>query len=414
MTSKYTRPTGAYAGQVGLGNATKYQDDSAATPRRPISSAKIDGDMNYVVDALNDIDNASGSRASIAERLNVSLNADGSLKVSVAGALDEFTTLGGPSALQRIDNSTVRLVGGDYRNLFGLNRRVQVTAGGVPLVGDVASTSFSGGNTVVELVDVVDASGALAVIGSDPTSIAYGPLSMGAHGNAPRSSDVFKIAGFKFADASGDLGIIAPGGSSPAAWVTAGGLRGVASQSVDTAALTNAVLAMLVPTGVVAPFAGATAPTGWLMCYGQVVSRSTYGALFTAVGTTYGSGDGSTTFNLPDLRGRGVFGVDSMGGSAAGRVTSGNSGITGTALGAAGGDERLHQHNHAITDPGHTHTVTHAIAVQGSGGGSGWLNGTGATVTSNSATTDITLADAGSGGSQNMPPALMLNYIIKV
>jgi microcystin-dependent protein len=237
---------------------------------------------------------------------------------------------------------------------------------------------------------------------------------MGVHGNAPRASDAFKIAGFKFADASGDLGITAPGGGSPAARVTASGLHGFASQSVDTSALTNAVLAMLVPTGMIAPFAGATAPTGWLMCYGQAVSRSTYGALFTAIGTTYGSGDGAITFNLPDLRGRGVFGVDNMGGSAASRVTNGNSGITGTTLGAAGGDERLHQHNHAITDLGHTHTVTHAIAVQGSGGGSGWLNGTGATVTSNSATTGITLADTGSGNSQNMPPALMLNYIIKV
>jgi microcystin-dependent protein len=222
------------------------------------------------------------------------------------------------------------------------------------------------------------------------------------------------VAGFGFADASGDLGITAPGGSTPAARVTAGGLQGLAAQSVDSSALTNAVLAMLVPTGVVAPFAGAAAPTGWLLCYGQAVSRSTYGGLFTAIGTTYGSGDGGSTFNLPDLRGRSVFGVDNMGGTAAGRVTSAGSGITGTTLGAAGGDERLHQHNHSITDPGHAHTVTHAVGVQGSGGGSGWLSGTGSTVTSANAATGITLADAGTGASQNMPPVMMLNYIIKV
>lgn len=57
------------------------------------------------------------------------------------------------------------------------------------------------------------------------------------------------------------------------------------------------------PAGAVMAFAMNTAPTGWLACNGAAVSRSTYSALFSAVSTTYGNGDGSTTFNLPDLRG---------------------------------------------------------------------------------------------------------------
>ena len=61
-------------------------------------------------------------------------------------------------------------------------------------------------------------------------------------------------------------------------------------------------------TGEVVPFAGATAPAGALFCYGQTVSRTTYAGLFAAIGTTHGGGDGSTTFNLPDLRGRVVAG----------------------------------------------------------------------------------------------------------
>ena len=72
-----------------------------------------------------------------------------------------------------------------------------------------------------------------------------------------------------------------------------------------------------VPAGAVMPFAGSTAPAGWLLCFGQAVSRSQYGELFAVLGTSYGVGDGSTTFNLPDLRGRVVAGVDNMGGSAA-------------------------------------------------------------------------------------------------
>jgi len=91
------------------------------------------------------------------------------------------------------------------------------------------------------------------------------------------------------------------------------------------------------PPGVVLPYAGASAPTGWLLCYGQAVSRTTYADLFTAISTTYGAGDGSTTFNVPDLRGRVPAGKDNMGGTAANRLTAGGSGVTGTTLGAAGG-----------------------------------------------------------------------------
>lgn len=78
----------------------------------------------------------------------------------------------------------------------------------------------------------------------------------------------------------------------------------------------------LLPAGTVIPYAGSSAPSGYLLCYGQAVSRTTYANLFTAIGTVYGSGDGSTTFNVPDLRGRVAAGKDDMGGTAASRLTS--------------------------------------------------------------------------------------------
>jgi microcystin-dependent protein len=93
-----------------------------------------------------------------------------------------------------------------------------------------------------------------------------------------------------------------------------------------------------VPAGIVSAFAGVTAPSGWLMCYGQAVSRTEYSALFTALSTTYGSGDGSTTFNIPDMRGRAVAGVDNMGGTAASRLTSTVLTASNT-LGATGGTQ---------------------------------------------------------------------------
>jgi microcystin-dependent protein len=73
--------------------------------------------------------------------------------------------------------------------------------------------------------------------------------------------------------------------------------------SVTLAQLVTAVQQSLVPAGAVQPFAMNSAPTGWLACNGDAVSRSTYSGLFSAISTTYGAGNGSTTFNLPDLRG---------------------------------------------------------------------------------------------------------------
>lgn len=82
---------------------------------------------------------------------------------------------------------------------------------------------------------------------------------------------------------------------------------------------TGAIAAL--PAGVMIDYAGSTAPSGWIMCDGSAVSRTVYASLFTAIGTTYGSGDGSTTFNLPDFRGRFARYMDNMGtpAGAAGR-----------------------------------------------------------------------------------------------
>jgi hypothetical protein len=89
-------------------------------------------------------------------------------------------------------------------------------------------------------------------------------------------------------------------------------------------------------TGEVKPFAGTAALVGYLFCFGQAISRTNYAGLFAVLGTTYGVGDGSTTFNLPDLRGRVAAGKDDMGGVSAGRLSTV---MAGTTLGAGGGGE---------------------------------------------------------------------------
>lgn len=98
--------------------------------------------------------------------------------------------------------------------------------------------------------------------------------------------------------------------------------------------------ATLTPIGMVVDWAGTTAPSGWLFLYGQVVSQTTYAALYNTIGTFYNTGgEGAGNFRLPDCRGRVSAGKDDMGGTTAGRITAAGSGITGTTLGAAGGSE---------------------------------------------------------------------------
>lgn len=107
--------------------------------------------------------------------------------------------------------------------------------------------------------------------------------------------------------------------------------------------LATSVANSLVPIGTILPYGGASSPnSSWLLCYGQAVSRSTYSSLYAILGDLYGVGDGSTTFNLPDLRGRVPVGNDAMGGTAANRtqrtstITTTNSSATAT-IGSATG-----------------------------------------------------------------------------
>jgi microcystin-dependent protein len=188
----------------------------------------------------------------------------------------------------------------------------------------------------------------------------------------------------------------------------------------STKMATTAYVDAAVPPGTVHAYAGTAAPTGYLLCDGGSYLIATYPNLSAVIRATFGGVDG-THFYTPDLRGRGVFGKDDMGGAAASRITAGVSGITGTTLGAAGGSQSLQGHTHTGTTGGqsadHTHTVPLAtqtimspavISEVTRSGGS-----TTSSATSNDHTHSFTSDSTGAGSSQNVPPAIMLNYIIK-
>lgn len=168
-------------------------------------------------------------------------------------------------------------------------------------------------------------------------------------------------------------------------------------------------LANVTPVGSILDFAGASAPTGWLLCYGQALDASAtpaYQDLFDVIGNTYG-GTNNTNFVVPDLRGRVVAGQDDMGGSSANRLTNPGSttgGIDGDVLGGTGGLE-----THVLTT---AQLAAHAHANLGGtvGGGSGdFVVG----ATSNGALGAINKSTGSDAAHNNVQPTIILNKIIK-
>ena len=185
----------------------------------------------------------------------------------------------------------------------------------------------------------------------------------------------------------------------------------------------------LIPIGVILPFAASSAPIGYLLCYGQAVSRTTYAALFAIIGTAYGVGDGSTTFNVPDLRGRAIAGSDVMGGVGAGRLTAA-SGMSGTGVGGVGGVQTVT----LLTANLPPYTPAGSVSVDSTGadnilrgsnagdvslnnGSAFVLNGiTQASLSVNNITSTGTLTGTAQGGTStpvvNVQPTLVTTYII--
>lgn len=182
------------------------------------------------------------------------------------------------------------------------------------------------------------------------------------------------------------------------------------------------------PIGGMMDFGGTSAPAKWLLCGGQAVSRTTYSLLFAAISSTWGNGDGVTTFNVPDFRGRATYGTDNMGGTAANRITVAGGNFDGTVIANTGGLQNhtmtsgeLVAHNHtgtvSITDPGHGHSLNLGN-VGGSGGAQLSANNAGsstAQVVSNPTgiTATTTINNTGSGNPFTiLGPAIICNKII--
>lgn len=159
-------------------------------------------------------------------------------------------------------------------------------------------------------------------------------------------------------------------------------VQGAETKKAAVSLLPQPTIPVEVPTGSLLMFAGAAAPSGWLLCDGAAVSRTTYAALFAAISTTYGVGNGSTTFNVPDLCGRSPLGAGT------------GAGLTARTLGAIGGEQ-----THQLTDA----ELPASQILRNTGATAGLASGS-----------YITVGVIGSGAAHNtMHPFLVVNFIIK-
>jgi len=160
----------------------------------------------------------------------------------------------------------------------------------------------------------------------------------------------------------------------------------------------GSIVSVAPPVGSITMYGGSSAPTGWLYCNGQNVSRTTFANLFSAIGETFGAGDGSSTFSLPDLRDRFALGDKNIGASDTGRI-----GNFDTDIGDSGGSDE-----HQLTEaemPSHNHTygrIRNGDDQSGEQVGGGGDDGSFSTSTR-----------GGDQAHNNMPPFLAVSFIIK-
>jgi microcystin-dependent protein len=190
-----------------------------------------------------------------------------------------------------------------------------------------------------------------------------------------------------------------------------------------------------IPIGASLDYWGGAAPnSSFALAYGQAISRTTYSALFSLVGTAYGAGDGSTTFNVPDLRGRITAGKDDMGGAAASRLTTTYFGASAASLGATGGSQShtltlgelptgiVSAGSNAITVTTSKPVVTDVLngftPVQNPGSGSWGFNNTSPNyaVVSATGSNSISVTSSNTGGNAHaiVPPMIIANKILRI
>jgi hypothetical protein len=328
---------------------------------------------------------STGSGATNVERMRVATSGNVGInttspteKLEVNGTV-KATAFSGPLTGNVTGDLTGNVTGNITGNVTGTASAIAdstVTnakvAAGAAIVDTKLATISTAGKVSNSATTATNANTASAIVARD------------AGGNFSAGTITASLSGNVTGNLTGTASAIADGSVSTAKIVDGNvTMAKIADANVTLAKLVTAVQQALVPAGAVQAFAMNSAPAGWLAADGTNVSRSTYAALFSAIGTTYGAGDGSTTFNLPDLRGYFVRGSGT------------NS--DGTAAGTFGAKQ-------ADDLKSHTHSGSFLLS-------SGPLNlgGTGASILAPLTVGSVTAT----GGTETRPANIAMLYCIK-
>lgn len=373
--ANYKRPQIPYDSAESLPYNNRY--DLIAANNQPPTAQQLDGDLNYLIDAANDL-------YGLIERLTVGV---------LPGANDPTNVNKFPTTDGNEDDPTISWTLVQDQNIDDgaiSTDKIQDGAVTTDQLGEGSVTSDKIYPEAVGNQQLAEDS-----VNTDElidNAVTTPKIAAGAVGTTQISDNA--VATAKIADGAVTTAKIADGA--------------IETAKIANNAVTNAQLAVIaqIPVGGLIDFGGTVIPTGWLSCIGQAVRRDTYAALFTAIGIAYGSGDGVNTFNVPDFRGRVSVGLDStQAGNAnatAGRVVTTQSG--GWVNGGNGGAETITLN--ATQIPSHTHDfqIASAPSILAAGGSAAQVF-----YQNNTAQTS---AIGGGLSHPNMPPYLFVGKII--
>lgn len=316
--------------------------------------------------------------------------------IGVGGAIITGGNIVAASGTASTNNNTGALVVNGGIGVSGSinNGGIIVSGGNIVALSGIASTNTTTGALVVlggaGISGVVN-TGSNVNVGSNLTA-----LGVNVSGNLIVGSNIFAATG----SFSGNITAsnLTTSSAAVSGNLNVGGVLTAITMPVNTsntAVATTAFAQAVIPTGGLMMWAANAAPTGWLLCNGSAVSRTSFAALFAVIGTTFGAGDNSTTFNLPNYNNRGPVGAGGL-----------------YALGTTGGskDAIVVSHTHTATGTFVTGIPSNSVNVDSV------IEGGFANVIANISPTlgSASVSTVGASGTDaNMPPYLAINFIIK-
>ena len=362
---------------------------------------------------VGDYDIANASGASVRSDLNLVFDA---VKTCNSGPNDppnptDFMLYGdsGDNKLKIYDGSQFRPIGEVNKDNLGLLPRSGGTS--VPMTGQLIGDDASGSGSPAFAFDNNADTG---MFRSGPNAIGFSTAGTSRVVISNSGLDITNGLPLRLQDSSGApfVGLKSPTSVSSNITFSLPASDGNAGEFLQTDGSGNLSFSAAggaqggVPSGAVFCMAVAIVPSGYLECNGAAVSRSTYATLFATISTTFGVGDGSSTFNLPDLRGQFVRGW-------ANNATG--TGDDGRSFASSQSDQnKTHGHTASVTDPGHRH-VTKGHGTQDDGGSNltGSTSGGTSSTSMNDANTGISVSVASDGGAEVRVKNIALMYVIK-